>query len=311
MASIKPFHFRLKKISNQQLRLTEGLLNFLPRSGLKEDLQVGIRKTLHHYLSEVGFFLEKIEEISFKDFFTGLPSPCGVAVLSCEPFAVKGFVAIDPLLSHLMIEKLLGGKGSSFGELRPLTETEQGVIEFLLLKLLAQIHRLSGEKAKLHFRLEKMVLEPSHLKGSGQENEALVCLKFHLSFLNHSGFINLYLPHPWVLEGFLQGLPEAASSEEQKELNARLAAFTDFPCEVWVSLGEATLSATDLQSLETGDVVLFDRAQLRQSGGAWQGEVHLHVGKGEQGGFVARWEGFKSKEPLHLVKKLKGGEFHG
>lgn len=311
MASIKPFHFRLQKISKQQLRLTEGLLSFLPRRGLKEELQVAIRKTLYHYLSEVGFFLEKIEELSFKDFFAGLPSPCCVAVLSCEPFVVKGFVAIDPLLSHLVIEKLLGGKGSSFGELRPLTETEQGVIEFLLLKLLAQIHKLSGEKAKLHFRLEKMVLEPSHLRGSGQENEALVCLKFHLSFLNHSGFVNLYLPHPWVLEGFLKGLPEATSAEEQKELNARLAAFADFPCEVWASLGEISLSFADLKSLETGDVVLLDQARLRQSQGDWQGEVHVRVGKGEQGGFIASWNGFKSNQPLQLVRRLKGGKFHG
>lgn len=311
MAQIRPFHFRLKKISQQQIRLAEGLLDFLPRAGLKEDIQVGIRKTLHHYLSEVGFFLEKIEELSFKDFFANLPSPCCVALLGCEPFTAKGFVAIDPLLSHLVIEKLLGGKGSTFGELRPLTETEQGVIEFLLLKLLAQIHKLSGEKAKLHFRLEKMVLEPSHLKGSGQENEALVCLKFHLSFLNHSGFVNLYLPHPWVLEGFLKGLPDEPSSEEQKGLKERLAVFTDFPCELWASLGEATLPATDLQSLETGDVVLFDRAQLRQAQGDWQGEVRLHVGKGECGGFIAKWEGFKSNQLLQVVKKIKGGKFHG
>lgn len=303
MTSIKPFRFRLKKISEQEVRLTEGLLNFLPRAGLKEDLQVAIRKTLHHYLADVGFFLERIETIAFKEFFTGLPSPCCVAVLSCEPFTQKGFVTLDPLLAHLVIEKLLGGKGSSFGELRPLTETEQGVVEFLLLKLLSQIHKLSGAKAKLHFRLEKMILEPSHIRGAGGEADPLIGLKFHVSLLQHSGFVNLHLPHPWVLEGFMKGLPQEPSDEERAEFKTRLRYFDDFPCELWGALGETDLQYSELKSLEAGDVVLLDRSQVHSKGGDWEGDIRLHVGSGEQPGMAAHWGGFKSKQPL----RLKGG----
>ncbi|MBI4124357.1 MAG: hypothetical protein HY466_00305 [Deltaproteobacteria bacterium] len=293
MAMIKPFRFHLTKVSPKQLQLTEGLLRFLPQAGLKEDIQIAIRKALHQYLPDIAYYLERIEEASFQDLFHSLPQACCVGVLGLKPFNQKGFIEIDPVLSHLLIEKLLGGEEEGVNELRPLTETEQGVVEFLFLKLLAQIHKASGEKAKLHFRLEDMALEASQIRKFAKEEEKLACLKFHVSFLKRSGFVHLYLPHPWVLEGFLK-------DRELKEDFSDWPQYGDVACEVWGSLGTAEVGLADLETLAGGDVVLFDQTGVRKTGDHWEGEVALFVGRGEHGKWRAAWDGFQEKGKVRL-----------
>ncbi|MBI4223485.1 MAG: hypothetical protein HY609_00995 [Deltaproteobacteria bacterium] len=293
MATVKPFRYALTKVSKTQLQLTEGLLRFLPQAGLKEDIQMAVRKALHQYLPDIAYYLEKIDEISFKDFYHSLSSSCCVGVLGLKPFNPKGFIEIDPVLSHLLIEKLLGGNEEGVHELRSLTETEQGVVEFLLLKLLAQIHKASGEKAKLHFRLEDMALEASQIRKFAKEEERLACLKFHVSFLKRSGFVHLYLPHPWVLEGFLkdQGFTEDVGDWSR---------YGDVTCELWGSLGQSQVGWADLENLAGGDVVLFDQTGIRKSGDHWEGEVALFVGRGEHGKWRASWDGFKENGRVRL-----------
>ena len=307
MAQIKPYHFRLTKVSKKHVELVDALLNFLPASGARENFHVAIRKALHKYLSDVGYYLAGIEEIGFKDFFSRLPNPCSVAVLSLEPFQHKGFVEIDPFLSHMMIEKLLGGKGDDFGELKPMTETEQGVIEFLLLKILSQIHQLCGEQAKLHFRLERTLLEPAHIRSFARDDDPLICLKIHVSCLKRSGFVKIFLPHPWILEGFMKNLPGDKKSYEHKEIQNHLNNFEDQPCELLGTLGEASVVHRDLKSLEEGDVVLLDKSGLSHKKGAWEGDVNLVAGNGESGGYKAEWDGFSAGGHIRLVGTLKGG----
>lgn len=257
-------------------------------------MPLAIRKALHQYFSDIRYYCDRIEPTTFHHFFTDLPNPCCVAVVGLKPFREKGFIELDPLLSALMIEKLLGGKGEDRADLSPLTETEQGVIEFLLLKLFSEIHKISGEKAKVHFRLEQMILEPGRLRVYEREKQEMVCLKIHVSLLAHSGFVNIYLPHPWIVEGFLKDLSGDKKSALQKEMKQNLKNFDFLPVTVWGCLGEATLSAAEIQTLEEGDVLLFDKTAIKKKGKDFRGEIDLRVGLTTGGALKAGWEGFQA-----------------
>lgn len=308
MASIKPFRFQLAQVSKEEEEVVAGLLDYLPSTGLRDSFHLAIRKALQKYLSDVRYFVERIETEKFHNFFVGLPNPCCVAVLGLEPFQEKAFIEIDPMMSFLIIEKLLGGKGEGIEELSPLTETEQGVIEFLLLKLLSEIHKLSGEKSRIHFRLEKMVLEPSQLRDFEKQKPEWVVLKIHVTLLGRSGFINIYLPHPWILEGFLKEMPKDRRLIDHAERKSRLSCYQDFPIDLWGMLGRATVSYLDFKGLEEGDVILFDETGLERKKGEWQGRVTLWTGKGESAGLEADWEGFQENGTLRVTGSVSGGK---
>lgn len=306
MPQIKPFKFHLAKISRAEVEIIAGLLEFLPATGLRETLNLAIRKALNKYLPDVRYYVEAVEPLTSHDFFVGLPNICTIGVLGLNPFKEKGFMEIDPVLSHLAIVKLLGGKSEEMSELKSLTETEQGVVEFLILKMLSQIHKLSGEEEKLHFRLEQMIMEPGHLKQLGRDDYPLVCIKIHVAFLKQSGFVKIILPHPWVVEGFLQDLPKDKNSHAFKELKKNLKNFDTLPLELSGSLGDVRINFDDLKNLEEGDVVLFDSTELVRKGNEFRGEVKLVAGSGESGGLTALWEGFAEKGRCRITGGKNG-----
>src|SRR3989338_6320855 len=108
--NITPFQFQLKKISKKHRELVEGLLEFLPAKGVRGSFHLGIRKTLHKYFPDIRYYVEQILPKKFSDLEQDLHYPCCVAVLGMEPLEEKAFLQIDPMLSHLAIEKLLGGQ---------------------------------------------------------------------------------------------------------------------------------------------------------------------------------------------------------
>lgn len=309
MANIKPFHLHLPKISQKQNEIIASLFEFLPSHGVRETFHLAIRKAIHQYIPDIRYYLEQVQFSNFHDFFIDLPNPSCVAVVGMEPFSSKAFIELDPLLSLSVIEKLLGGKGEPPEDISPLTETEQGVVEFLLLKILSQIHKLCGEKARMHFRLEQMILEPAQLRRFEKEGQELVCLKVHVALLNQSGFVNIYLPSPWILEGFLKDLPGDKSAFQHQEQKENLKHYDFLSVELWGEGGEATVSYKDLKNLNLGDVILFDETGLAKTPKGWKGNLHLHVGSGLSGGFLAGWNGFEEGGRCFLKGSLKGGKW--
>lgn len=301
---------RLAKVSQRQNEILSGLFEFLPAHGVRETFHLAIRKAFHQHLPDIRYHLERVGFSRFHDFFVDLPNPCCVAVVGMEPFPSKAFVELDPLLSLAVIEKLLGGEAGEGGEagLFPLTETEQGVVEFLILKILSQIHKLCGEQARMHLRLEQMVLEPLCLRRFENQAGELVCLKVRVALLQQSGFVNIWLPSPWVLEGFLKDLPGDRLSAHHQEVKENLKYYDFIPVELWGSGGTASVSRRDLKNLEAGDVILFDRTALAKTGGGWKGSLYLHVGEGNAGGFLADWNGFQEGGRCLLKGCLKGDE---
>lgn len=310
MGDIRPFRFRLKKIPSEINDLVSGLLDYLPATEARESFHLAIRKALQQYLQEIRYYLKTVEPVSFGYLSRSLPSPCCVGVLGMEPFREKAFVEVDPALGFLMIEKLLGGKGEGALELRPLTETEQGVIEFLILKVLSEIHKRCGETARLHFRLEKMILEPAHIRDYAAGEAPYVCLKNHAALLGRSGFINIHLPHPWVLEGFLKDLPTRRKLS-RAESEGPLKNFETLPVSLLGEIGSARVGAGELNRLEAGDVVLLDETSLAHAEGLFSGSVRLQAGEGEAGRLVANWRGFHDGGKVEITGFETGGRRDG
>ena len=67
-----------------------------------------------------------------------LPECPVLVVLGLAPIGKKAVVHIDSHIASLVIGKLLGGGESAPEELKPLTETEQGVLQYLIIASLME-----------------------------------------------------------------------------------------------------------------------------------------------------------------------------
>lgn len=290
---IQSFDFdRLPKISRQEAELLEGVQSYLPRTGFSEKIKSVIQSLVTRELGmPFSFRQERLTTVSLADKVQSLPRQGVYAVFGMEPLGEKAFLELDPLLSHIMIDKLMGGSGEPLTMIRPLTEIETGVLSYLFLKIFSEIFARLGKTARVHFRLEGLFHSPDEvmekLGGGGAASVVLGSIRLHLG--NRAGYARLFLPLPFVHEILLDPVenPDEASEREAQYFWARLKNLEYIPTSLWAEIGRSTLKAGSVNRLESGDVILLEQTGARSEAGRLSGSLSMRVGRGEHGAFRA------------------------
>lgn len=302
--TIRPFHFNLKKVSSRNLSLLEAIWEFLPATGLRDSLQSTLKDTLKNLLSEdVSFELSAIHEESFSSFLAKLPKNSVMAIVGLSPLRHKAVLEIDSPLAALVIEKILGGEAKRLPEPKVLSETEQGILQYILAELFHSIHKLSGKDERVHFRFDRFAFASHEVRDLAEPDAKVSTLVFRVIIGQHSGFLRLILPDPFVEAGFLS-IKDAAEMKtfESCWLAKRFEKFGYVKTSLWAEAGKSTITQMDLKDLEVGDVVIFDESNLSISRKKPVGDVTLRVGYGRQGGFDAKLVTKNS----HVCCEIKG-----
>lgn len=284
---ITPFHFHLKKVNGRNQRLFEALFDFLPQTDIRDTFHHAVAGALEKHVGlQISYRLEAVEETVCDQFFLRLGRPSLVAVVGMTPLSSKMFLDVDLALARLIVDRMLGGRGEPPLEVNVLSEIEQGVLQYLLLQLLAHLHRLSGENPRLHFRFEQFLLDPDRAASLADAHATAVVLTFRVHLTDFDGFVRLCLPHP-LIEGAFLGSESVEGSSERIGLSSRLHAFDYVRFPLWAEAGRSSLSVTELQQLEVGDVVMFDHADIILEKGIPSGQVIVRAGAGREGGYLA------------------------
>lgn len=308
--NIKPFHFKLSKVSGAEQRVLSALFDFLPKTGMREKFHEAIHEALEKHLGlETHYLLESVNQDTFDSFLERLPDTTVLVVLGMAPRQGKIILEIDEHLAALFIEKLLGGSAETMPTPRPLSDTEQGVLQYLILQVLAHLHHLCGGDARLHFRFEKFVFSPKGLKGIVSPNEPVSGLTVKMTVGNHGGFVKLVFPSPVIEQQYLNVVAKGeARPAEKAYLMDRLEELSFVAVPLWAEVGHTTVTTGDMKNLEVGDVVVFDATQISLSEGVPQGRAILCAGEGRHGGFVTEISVAPKKVQCRIVDVKKGEE---
>jgi len=310
--NIKPFHFKLKKVSAKEQRVLSALFDFLPKTGIRMQFREAIEEALLKHLgTEARYCLETVSQGDFELFADRMPDPAVLVVLGMPPREGKIILEIDDHLVSLVIEKLLGGTAETIPVVRSLSDTEQGVLQYLLLQVLAHVYRLCGQDARLHFRFEKFVFSPKGLHSIIAPDESASLLTVRVTIDKHSGFIRLLLPSPLIEQLYLniEAKGEAREGERAYTL-ARLKEFGYVLAHVWAEGGYTTVTAGELKNLEVGDVILFDETGLTLGEKGPNGRAVLRVEEGRHGGFISDISVERTKLHCSIVDVQKGEKIH-
>ncbi|QQR79687.1 MAG: hypothetical protein IPJ69_10070 [Deltaproteobacteria bacterium] len=286
MSQVKPFPFeRLPQYSQKDVRLAQDVMACLPRLGFSQKLSTHISQLLTKELNETILIKREKLDVCIKDDLIKRLPPQGVfASVSLNPSPDKLVVELDPMLSFWAIDKLMGGVGDLPHSLRNLTEIEEGVLSFLVLKVLATLFEKSGTAARFHFRLD--AIHSTHhdvvdrLEG---QTAHFVSLYFRISFGKKSGFVKVYIP-----DSILEGSDLQSMDADQEYLEARIQNYEEILTQIWAEVGTAALTAGDVNQLESGDVILLDSHSVQLKGRQVVGMIPLRVGLGNEGKIIGR-----------------------
>lgn len=307
--ALKPFHFRLKKVSLQQQRLLTAIMSFLPKTGLRDRFRLGIEESLGKHIGErAKVRLEAVSELTHEAFIGQLPTQPILTVIECVPVNKKAYLEIDPMMAHLVIGYLLGSQVDQPQVPRSLTDIEQGVLQYLLLQVFAHVHRMCEKEARVHFRFDKFAFDPKDIRTLAPADEVVTILTVRVQLGSNVGYAKLVLPNALVESAYLDVVAPGEVREEEAigELE-ELKRFGNFRVSIWAEAGRTTLTPEELGQLEEEDVVLFDETDIKlEEGSLAGGKALVRIGKGEHGGFWADISADKKAIHASLEQQFKG-----
>lgn len=285
--SVKPFNWtNLKKVTSEDVRLVESAYEFIPDTSVRDVLGMNIRKMLVKHLGEKSFYyLDSVKSEPYNQFIGSLSESAVLAVIGTNTGDAKLVMHIDRNLVFLLIDRLLGGTQEPNVENRPLTETEQGVLQYFVMQALATMWRSCGEAERFHFRFERFAFSASDIENTASKKDVAVSFNFKVGIGELAGFVNLVFTKAFIEK--TASLAVTGSKFELKHFENKMGRYGYIRTSIWAEAGKASISTGDLIALEAGDVVIFDESGLTLKNGVPTGEVDLRVGKGDEGGLRA------------------------
>ncbi len=290
-AKVRPYDFsKLKRLSRKFVDLSLALTEAYPQLAESAQWAQDLSRAFEQQL-QLPFAIQYVdfEEKTLGEFLFSLSRPCATAELSSEPQGARVFLDIDFLLAKTLVHRLLGNKEGGADFLSPMSPMEEGVWEFLLLKLLQQCSVSPSLLGPVQFRLLKVVFETKHL-GDGEALETQGCVfKFFVKFENQGAYVRLFFPHPLV-EGLLlrEDLLAGMTLEDNEALlEKRLSRAGHIKTHLWSEVGRVNLASDEKSALEKGDVILFDETFATLGVHGLSGKTVIRIGENQHEGLLA------------------------
>ncbi len=284
----------LPKLSRQHVRVMNALLAHFPQTPFERGFKTRLRETLEPVLhADVDIWLSSVDVTEGAAIGQRLAEPCCTAVLGLVGRAEKALVEIDLPSAQSAIDKLLGGDGADVDQNRALSEIEEGVFSFIMLKSLAVIQETMGGERQVGLKLEGFYGSLATLQQRFDLDDSFAVLTFKLFIDKAVGVLRLYLPSTLIDNEFSASWPTEGPALERLLLSYadRKEMVRLLRTPMSIEVGRLSLAMNDLDTLDTEDIVLVETTDAsigRNDDDAdaptfLQGTVTCRVGDGAHG----------------------------
>lgn len=203
-----------------------------------------------------------VEELSYYEFNNSISNPAVLGMVDFTPLSGSVIMEIAPNIVFALIDRILGGKGSSTQKVREYTEIELAIIERMITQLLNLMKEPWENVTQVKPKLDKIETNAQFAQIiSPNEMTALITLSCKIGEIE--GMINICIPYP-VLESVIPKLStkfwfsmrEKGSTEDSKEVLEKKIESTIVP--IKVVLGRAELTVGEVAEIQIGDVIQLD-----------------------------------------------------
>lgn len=282
----------LPRLTRRQVQVTNALLCHLAQtpfeSGFKETLKSTLEPLVH---ADVDVWFDGVRALAPGELKRVLAEPTCAAVLGLPPRIEKGLLEVDLTVAQQAIDKLLGGNAEDTDVQRPLSEIEDGVFSYVLLRVLQVLQDQVGAERDVTLKLEGVHGTLASLAERFPVDGPYVCLSFRLFFDVKVGFARVYLPEALVQEAFPEGPPSEgpALSRWLRRMQERIDVVRVLQAPLVAEVGRISLQINDVEALEVEDIILVEHTEVRVQPGEADapsmltGRVQCRVGDGHRG----------------------------
>ena len=258
--NVRIYDFRRpSKVSKEQLRTLTSIHESVARlltTAMTSQLRTGVQVTL-----------SSVEQSNYEDYIRELGEHAMVSVISLDPLPGAVIWEIAEESSFALVDRLLGGEGTTIVETRELSEIEIALIKGVVRNGLATYRDAWSNIADIDPALEETYVGPQYVQIALATDTVMVAV-FEIRMNEETGTMTMCIPYS-VIEPIIGNLSTRAlfASNRHEEHGTNMAAIIDSLQGVRVGLtailGSVQLDLSDIVGLRTGNVIVLDSKRDR------------------------------------------------
>lgn len=243
----------------------------------------------------------QVEQLPYDEFIRSIPKMTILNIFEAEPLEGRMVLEVHPNVAFAMLDRLLGGSGTTPSKVNALTEIENIIMERMFSRALETLQDAWKTVADLYPRLEALETNPQFMQiASANDTIALISLSTKIG--DTTGMINLCIPHV-VIEPIMPRLSvhhmfvthkKTKTTEESESLQFRV---NKAKLPVIAELGHSQISVREFLGLAIGDVITLNKSV----------DEGLHVKVGEKLKFIGSPGTVKGKVAIQITDIVNEG----
>lgn len=257
-----------------------------------------------HLRSYVNISVASVDQIPYEEFIRSIPKMTVLNIYSVTPLDGRVIMEVNPNIAYALLDRILGGKGSSVNKVESLTEIETLLMRQLFEKAIGSLKEAWSSILEIDPVLEEFEVNPQFLQMVAP-NETVVVVSFNTAIGETSGMINICIPHI-VLEPiipklsahyWMQSTPKNRDVDAYEKITKNIQhAFVDAK----TILGESSINIQEFLNLNKNDVIALNQPIDHPLTLEINDEPKFYVQPGK----------YKNKMSVQVLEEIKGVNEH-
>ncbi|KZE73827.1 flagellar motor switch protein FliM [Paenibacillus elgii] len=206
----------------------------------------------------------QVEQLPYDEFIRSIPKMTILNIFEAEPLEGRMVLEVHPNVAFAMLDRLLGGAGTSPTKINALTEIETIVIERIFSRAFDSLQEAWKTIIDLSPRLEALETNPQFMQ-IVSPNETIALISLSTKIGDTTGMINLCIPHV-VIEPIMPRLSvhhwfvSQKKTSAPEELTALQSRLHKAKLPIIAELGSSQISVREFLNLNAGDVITLGKS---------------------------------------------------
>ena len=211
----------------------------------------------------VQISVTSVDQLPYEEFIRSIPKMTLLNIFEAPPLDGRILMEVNPNVGYAMLDRLLGGQGTSINKVDNLTEIETIILKQLFEAMLDEFQSAWESVVDIQPYLHDIEVNPQFLQ-MVSPNETVVVISLSTTIGETNGMVNICLPH--VV--FEETLPELTvhhwmqnkkTTPNEVDKNTIQQTVQSAPLSVTAILGRSQLTIEEFLQLREGDVIQLDQ----------------------------------------------------
>ncbi|MCM3739038.1 flagellar motor switch protein FliM [Oceanobacillus luteolus] len=207
--------------------------------------------------------VESVDQVPYEEFIRSISSLTVLNIYSMSPLKGSMVIEINPNVAYALLDRILGGKGTSVTKTESLTEIEKILLNQIFEKATGTLKEAWSSLVDVSPVLEEFEENPQFIQMVAP-NDTVVVVSMSAEIGEASGMINLCIPHT-LLEPIIPKLSahywmDNTTDERDEEAFQKLSSnLQTTKVDVQAILGETRITINEFLKLGINDVVSLEQ----------------------------------------------------